>query len=280
MDMNDRIRTYYPSLTRSESKVASCVLERSHDLIYLSVTELAEFAGTGETTVMRFCRKIGFKGYQDFKLALAQDQTVRRPYELQHQEGLPDQEPDMIQTVYEAMVNILNSSVGLLDREQLELAVDVLDQAGYIQFFGVGSSGITALEAKNRLLRMGRRAEAVADSHIQAMMAVTMGPGDVAFGISVSGSTLDTNDMLHKAKQNGATIVAITNYAKSPITSIADIVLLTAGKEAPLEGGSIGAKISQLFIIDLICEGLARKNLDRTKQMKEKTARAVIERSY
>ncbi|MNW28422.1 putative HTH-type transcriptional regulator YbbH [compost metagenome] len=280
MDMNDRIRTYYPSLTRSESKVASCVLERSHDLIYLSVTELAEFAGTGETTVMRFCRKIGFKGYQDFKLALAQDQTARRPYELQHQEGLPDQEPDMIQTVYEAMVNILNSSVGLLDREQLELAVDVLDQAGYIQFFGVGSSGITALEAKNRLLRIGRRAEAVADSHIQAMMAVTMGPGDVAFGISVSGSTLDTNDMLHKAKQNGATIVAITNYAKSPITSIADIVLLTAGKEAPLEGGSIGAKISQLFIIDLICEGLARKNLDRTKQMKEKTARAVIERSY
>lgn len=186
----------------------------------------------------------------------------------------------MIQTVYEAMVNILNSSVGLLDRDQLELAVEVLDQADYIQFFGVGSSGITALEAKNRLLRMGRRAEAVADSHIQSMMAVTMGPGDVAFGISVSGSTLDTNDMLHKAKQNGATIVAITNYAKSPITSIADIVLLTAGKEAPLEGGSIGAKISQLFIIDLICEGLARKNLDRTKQMKEKTARAVIERSY
>ncbi|WP_018886893.1 MurR/RpiR family transcriptional regulator [Paenibacillus massiliensis] len=280
MDMNDRIRTYYPSLTKSESKVASCVLERSHDLIYLSVTELAEFAGTGETTVMRFCRKIGFKGYQDFKLALAQDQTARRPYELQPQEGQPDQEPDMIQTVYEAMVNILNSSVGLLDRDQLELAVEVLDQAGYIQFFGVGSSGITALEAKNRLLRMGRRAEAVADSHIQSMMAVTMGPGDVAFGISVSGSTLDTNDMLHKAKQNGATIVAITNYAKSPITSIADIVLLTAGKEAPLEGGSIGAKISQLFIIDLICEGLARKNLDRTKQMKEKTARAVIERSY
>nr|WP_231505419.1 MurR/RpiR family transcriptional regulator [Paenibacillus massiliensis] len=278
--MNDRIRTYYPSLTKSESKVASCVLERSHDLIYLSVTELAEFAGTGETTVMRFCRKIGFKGYQDFKLALAQDQTARRPYELQPQEGQPDQEPDMIQTVYEAMVNILNSSVGLLDRDQLELAVEVLDQAGYIQFFGVGSSGITALEAKNRLLRMGRRAEAVADSHIQSMMAVTMGPGDVAFGISVSGSTLDTNDMLHKAKQNGATIVAITNYAKSPITSIADIVLLTAGKEAPLEGGSIGAKISQLFIIDLICEGLARKNLDRTKQMKEKTARAVIERSY
>ncbi|MFD2878086.1 SIS domain-containing protein [Paenibacillus rhizoplanae] len=77
----------------------------------------------------------------------------------------------------------------------------------------------------------------------------------MAFGISVSGSTLDTNDMLMKAKQNGAKVIAMTNYAKSPIASIADIVLLTAGKESPLEGGSVGAKVSQLFIIDLLCQG-------------------------
>lgn len=107
-----------------------------------------------------------------------------------------------------------------------------------------------------------------------------MGKGDIAFGISVSGSTLDTNDMLMKAKQNGAKIIAMTNYAKSPIASIADIVLLTAGKESPLEGGSIGAKISQLFIIDLICEGLERRHTDETKNMKERTARAVIDRIY
>ncbi|MDP4099263.1 MurR/RpiR family transcriptional regulator [Paenibacillus sp. P96] len=278
MDMNDRIHTYFPSLTKSEVKVASRVLEHPDDLIYLSVTELAEFAGTGETTVMRFCRKIGFKGYQDFKLALAQDQTHRRRDEGRDLDSGGDE--DMARSVYHTMVNILNSSLGLLDREQLAKAVECLDQARYIQFFGVGSSGITALDAKNRLLRIGRRAEAVADSHVQAMMAVTMGEGDVAFGISVSGSTLDTNDMLHKAKHNGATVIAITNYAKSPITSIADIVLLTAGKEAPLEGGSLGAKISQLFIIDLICEGLAREHAEKTKIMKEKTARAVIERSY
>lgn len=279
MDMNDRINAYYPSLTRSEQKVASCVLSRSVDMIYLSVTELAEIAGTGETTVLRFCRKIGFKGYQDFKLSMAQTQSHRKLEAASNPER-PEDEGTVTRTVYTSMLHILHSSMGLVDAGQLEQAVLSLDEAKYIQFFGVGASGITALDAKNRFLRIGRRAEAVADGHIQSMMAVSMGAGDVAVGISASGSTLDTNDMLHKAKQNGATVIAITNYTKSPITAIADIVLLTAGKEAPLEGGSIGAKISQLFIIDLICEGLARRQKEHTKRMKEKTARAVIERSY
>lgn len=274
MEMNDRIHTYFPSLTRSEQKVAESVLENTDELIYYSVTELADFAGVGETTVMRFCRKIGFKGYQDFKLSLAQNAGVKRTEELEEDDS------DFVKMIYETNVNILRSSMSLLSKENLMKAVEWIDEASYVQFFGVGASGITALDVKNRLLRIGIRAEAAADSHIQAMMAVSMSEGEVAFGISVSGSTIDTNDMLMKAKQSGAKVIAITNYAKSPITAIADIVLLTAGKEMPLEGGSIGAKMSQLFIIDLICEGLARRNAARTKQMKEKTARAVIDRSY
>ncbi|MBT2289709.1 MurR/RpiR family transcriptional regulator [Paenibacillus albidus] len=276
MEMNDRINTYYPSMTKSEQKVAKCVLAHPDNLIYLSVTELADFAGTGETTVMRFCRKIGFKGYQDFKLMLAQGLPKRQQAQQEGGEG----EGDYATHLYASMTGVLQSSLGMLDREQLEQAVDCIDGARHVQFFGVGSSGITALDAKNRFLRIGRRVEAIADSHIQSMLAVTMGEDDVAFGISVSGSTLDTNDMLMKAKQNGAKVIAMTNYAKSPIASLADIVLLTAGKESPLEGGSLGAKISQLFIIDLLCEGLARRHAEETKKMKELTARAVIDRIY
>ncbi|SDL47885.1 transcriptional regulator, RpiR family [Paenibacillus sp. OK060] len=275
MEMNDRINTYYPSMTKSEQKVARCVRDNPDNIIYLSVTELADFAGTGETTVMRFCRKIGFKGYQDFKLMLAQGLPKR-----QNQPDGEQGEDDYADHLYTAMVGVLQSSLGMLDRSQLEQAVKFLDSARHVQFFGVGSSGITAMDAKNRFLRIGRRAEANSDSHIQSMMAVTMGEGDVAFGISVSGSTLDTNDMLMKAKQNGAKVIAMTNYAKSPIASIADILLLTAGKESPLEGGSVGAKISQLFIIDLLCQGLEREHGEETKKMKELTARAVIDRIY
>ncbi|MCM3749969.1 MurR/RpiR family transcriptional regulator [Paenibacillus pasadenensis] len=278
MDLRLKVSSYYPSLTKSEQKVADYVLNASEEIMYRSVTELADLSAVGETTVMRFCRAIGFKGYQDFKLALAQDYSARR---LPGSGGTESEtESDFPGLVYRELTSILSDTMNLLDRAKLDEAVRRIHEAPYMQFFGVGTSGLTALDAKNRMLRIGRRAEAVTDAHIQAMMAATMMPGDVALGISLSGSTLDTVDILTKARQQGAYVIALTNYAKSPITSVADLVLLTAGKESPLEGGSIGAKMSQLLLIDLICEGLARHDLSHTREMRERTAKAVIERIY
>lgn len=276
MDLIAKIKSYYPSLTKSEQKVARYVLDYAENVLFQSVTEMAEQAGVGETTVIRFCRKIGFKGYQEFKLTLAQHQSIKKSEQARQE----THEEDFVAQVCESAIQVLQVSLNMLDRKKLQQAIEMIGNSRNILFFGVGSSGITALDAKNRFLRIGRRSEATTDSHIQAMSAVLMEEGDVAIGFSVSGSTLDTNDILTKAKNNGAKVIAITNYAKSPITSIADVVLLTSGKEAPLEGGSITAKISQLFVIDLLCEGLTLRDTERAKSMKEKTARAVIDRIY
>lgn len=276
MDLRAKINSYFPSLTKSEQKVAQRVLDYADEVVYHSVTELAEVSDVGETTVIRFCRKIGFKGYQEFRLALAQDQTYKK-FEANKQDNVAE---DFMEAVYSSTLDVLQVSMKLLDKEKLQQAVQLLDQARHVQFFGVGSSGISALDAKNRFLRIGRRSDAMTDSHMQAMIAATMGGGDVAVGFSVSGSTKDTNDILIQAKKGGAKVIAVTNYAKSPITAIADIVLLTAGKEAPLDGGSITAKMSQLFVIELLCEGLALMDPGRAKSMKEKTARSVIDWIY
>ncbi|WP_334075707.1 MULTISPECIES: MurR/RpiR family transcriptional regulator [Paenibacillus] len=276
MDVLAEINSFYPSLTKAEQKVALRVLEHANEVLYSSITEFAEASGVGETTVIRFCRKIRFKGYQEFRLALAQSQTLKKMEEFRQE----DHEVDFVERLCSHAVRILQVSLSLIDRNHLEQAIDTLDKARLIQFFGVGSSGITALDAKNRFLRIGRRSEVASDSHIQAMSAVLLEKGDVAVGFSVSGSTKDTNDILAKAKSNGAAVIAVTNYAKSPITGIADIVLLTAAKESPLDGGSMSAKISQMFVIDLLCEGLSLRDSERAKRMKEKTARAVIDKIY
>lgn len=276
MDLRAKINSYFPSLTKTEQRVAQSVLDQSENLLFHSITELAEFSGVGETSVIRFCRKIGFKGYQEFRLALAQDQTYQKLSEPTNEENTEDYTQD----VFNHANNVLKMSLSLLDRNKLDQAIEVIDKARRILFVGVGASGITCLDAKNRFLRIGRLSDAVSDSHIQAMMAVYLGPEDVAIGFSISGSTIDTNDALLKAKQNGAKVIAVTNYAKSPITGIADIVLLTAGKESPLEGGSMTAKMSQLLMIDFICEGLSRRDKEYTKTMKEKTARAVVDRNH
>ncbi|MNP24006.1 HTH-type transcriptional regulator RpiR [compost metagenome] len=107
-----------------------------------------------------------------------------------------------------------------------------------------------------------------------------MGAGDVAVGISISGSTKDTIDSLNLAKQAGAQIIVITSNARSPITKLADIVLLMVGRENPLQGSSLSAKISQLAIIDILNVGVSLKIKDEALKYRELTARAITEKLY
>ncbi|PLR95950.1 MurR/RpiR family transcriptional regulator [Bacillus sp. T33-2] len=268
------INSYYPSLTKSEQKVANVVLEQMDKVIYYSVTDLADVAEVGETTVLRFCRKIGLKGYQEFKLAIAKDLPS------QMQEEPENQVFSLTSSIAMHTKNAIDETVNMMDEATLQKVIDLLAGAASVYFFGVGTSGLTALDAKNRLLRIGRRTDAVIDPHMQAMTAATLGPDDVVVGFSVSGSTKDTIDSLQIARDNGVKVVAITYYARSPVTKVADHVLLSGGKESPLEGGSLAAKISQLFVIDLICTGLAMQDKIYTVKMKEKTAQAVVSKIY
>jgi DNA-binding MurR/RpiR family transcriptional regulator len=273
--MNVLINSYYPSLTKSEQKVASVVLEQMDKVIYYSVTDLADIAEVGETTVLRFCRKIGLKGYQEFKLAIAKDLSASGQNDTSESQPL-----SLVDSIAQYTKNAVDETVNMIDETVLQKAIELLFAASSVHFFGVGTSGLSALDAKNRFLRIGRRFDAIIDPHIQSMTAATLGPNDVVVGLSISGSTKDTIDSLHIAKENGAKVIAITYYARSPITKVADNVLLCGGKESPLEGGSLAAKISQLFVIDLLSTGLALQDKNYTVEMKEKTAQAVVGKIY
>lgn len=271
------IHSCFPSLTKSEQKVASIVLDQMEQVIYYSVTDLADVAEVGETTVLRFCRKVGFKGYQEFKLALAKEQSSSPST---NQEAGVDSETDWIQTIAANSIQAIQETTNMISQSELDKAMQLIENAGSVHFFGVGTSGLTSLDAKNRFIRIGRHVNAEIDSHIQAMTAATLSEKDLVIGFSLSGSTKDTIDSLTIAKESGAKIIAITYYARSPITKISDVVLLSGGKESPMEGGSLAAKIGQLFVVDLLCTGLALRTKEHSLKMKEKTARSVVEKIY
>ncbi|RED22814.1 RpiR family transcriptional regulator [Brevibacillus brevis] len=273
------IQSLLPSFTKSEQKVAHIVLQQTDSVIYSSVIDLAEKAGVGETTVLRFCRKIGFHGYQEFKLALAQEMV--NPVKNLHGEVGEDDSLDIItHKVTAANQQAIGDTSALFQIEQLERCVDLLQKASTIHFYGVGTSAVTAQDAKYTFLRIGLRVDAFNESHLQAMAAATLGPGDVAIGLSVSGSTKDTIDSLKVAKQAGATCICLTHYRRSPITNVADITLLTAAQEGPLQGGSLAAKIAQLHVLDVISTTITMRNKEKALLYKERTAKAVLERKY
>lgn len=273
------ITSLLPSLTKSEKRVAETVLQDPEAAVYSSITDLAEKAGVGETSVIRFCRKLGFQGYQEFKLSVAQHLTTPE------EQMVGDiEETDSMATLIHKLTalnaqNIHNSSA-LLSERALQDTINLFRQASKITFMGVGSSGITALDAKYRFFRLGFHVSAETDTHTMRMVASLVGKGDVVMGISTTGSTRDLVDAFRLAKSNGAGTVCLTSHARSPITQYADIVLLTASKETPLQGGSFAAKLAQIHALDILSTILALQVKDSAYDSLEKTAKSVLDKLY
>lgn len=266
-------------LTKAEQKVAQYILDNASDIIYHSVTELAEKADVGETTVLRLCRKLKFQGFQDFKLSLAQD--LVKPIDNLHQEITEEDDSTALnEKIIANHIRTLEQTRELAVSDQLGKAIHALLRARCIYFFGVGSSGLTAMQAAHSFSRIGKLSSAKADTHFQAMEAALMTKEDVAVGISISGSTKDTIENLTLAKKTGATVIAITSNARSPITKVADISLLMIARENPLQGSSLSAKISQLAVIDILNVAVSLQMKDEALRTREVTARAISEKLY
>ncbi len=271
------IESHLNGLTKTEQKAAKYILEHAQEVIYYSVTELAEKADVGETTVLRLCRKLKFQGFQDFKLSLAQD--LVKPTDHLHKEVTEEDDSQTLShKIIATHIQTLEHTRVLLNAEQLEQTIELIVQAESLTFFGVGSSGLTASQAAHSFNRIGIRSSARQDTHFQAMEAALMDERSVAIGMSISGSTKDTLENLRIAKQAGAKIIAITSNARSPITKLADHVLLMVARENPLQGSSMAAKISQLAIIDILNVAVSWRKKDSALKYREITAKAISDK--
>jgi DNA-binding MurR/RpiR family transcriptional regulator len=186
----------------------------------------------------------------------------------------------LVQKSTTASIQALKDTSQLIDIEMLEKAVALLTSQKRIVMYGASMSGNTAEDARNRFLRIGVVIEVYTDAHMQAMSAATLTKDDLAIGISISGSTKDTIDALRIAKNNGAKVISLTHSKLSPITHLSDVILLTAGRETPLQGGSMGAKISQLLVIDLLYNLVANQRKNEASRLKELTSKAVLDKAY
>ncbi|WP_274363087.1 MurR/RpiR family transcriptional regulator [Paenibacillus thermotolerans] len=272
------IGSIHSSLTKAEKKVADVVLANPEEAVMATVTDLAEQAGVGETSVIRFCRKLGFRGYHEFKLSIAQH-VANAPSVSTAVIEENDDHVTIAQKITMKNEIMLKNSLDLIHKTELARAVDSMLKATKIYVYGVGSSGITALDLQYRLMRIGMNVEAHRDSHIIAMSASLVKPGEVVFGISTSGSTRDLVDAMKEAKQNGAGVICLTSHMRSPITNYADTVLLIPSKETPLEGGALSTKIAQIHLLDILCTILMLEKETAYDAIK-KTAKSVADKLY
>lgn len=274
-----RIQGTYASLRTAEQRVADFILKNAEDLIYLTVTELAERTQTSESTVVRLCQKIGYKGYQEFKIMLARD-LVGPTETVYEQIDATDGLSALKAKVFQANAQALKDTMEVLSDDELERAVSALAAARRVEIYGIGGSAPLALDAYHKFMKLGICAVWLNDSDLMAMSSALLEAGDVALGISHTGASRDVCDAMENAQSVGATTICITHRATSPITKVAHVKLFTAAKETAFGSDAMSSRIAQLSIIDVLYAGIANKDYDKSLTRIQKTRKASAGKRY
>jgi DNA-binding MurR/RpiR family transcriptional regulator len=254
-------------------KVANLILQQPEMAVYASVNEVAAAAGVSEATVMRFCRTLGFKGFQDFKIALAREMVTPSQFP-QEEVTAADGPATIVRKVLQAGVAGLQDTLEVLDPKAVQQAAEALLEAGQILVIGVGDSGPVATYAANRLFLMGLKAHGFADAFHMMQAAGLAGKEDVLVAISRSGRTRDVVETAHLAKKAGVRVIAVTNNALSPLSRAADLVLVTASREAGEPQNGLISFLCQAAVLDCLITltlmalpPVAKENLARIEKI-------------
>ena len=273
------IKAKYNEMGRSEKKIADWILANPQDIVPLSISDLAAICKIGEATIVRFSRRLGLSGYQELKITLAQE-TVDSSKMLGDMMLPEDSCFDLFAKTCNHFFISMEYTRKVLKPVELENAAEKISKANRIVIFGLGNSAAIAMDAQHKFLRAGLNAAAYCDNHIQAIAACHLQKGDVALGISHSGSSKDVVEALRLSRSAGALTIGITNAGKSPIQKECDIVLFTASDETKFTILGMSSRIAQLAIISAIHAYIILRHGDKSVEAVHNTERALLSKKY
>jgi RpiR family transcriptional regulator, carbohydrate utilization regulator len=240
-------------------------------VINASVTEIAAAADTGVGTVVRACQSLGFKGFQAAKIALAQDLLPldERP---QEDVGESDEPLEVLTKLAASSGDALRRATASVGASELSRAIDLLASARRVLCLGVGTSAPLAQDAAYRLTTIGIDADAPPDVHVQHVRARLLSVADVALAVSHTGSTQETLGATRGAKEAGARVIAITSFSTTPLTELADVVLVAGGLETRYRVEAMASRLAHLLIVDALFTSLVLADSNRAKKAQRLTA--------
>ena len=257
--MLERIKAALPSLAPAEQRVAKLCLADPRAFAKLPVSELADRSHVSKPTVVRFCRSVGYDGLSDFKLKLAGTVNEGVPF-IHRSVDVDDKTGDVMVKVIDntvaAFLKYRNDASSMAIEKAVNALLESYSSGRQIQFFGVGNSGVVALDAQHKFFRLGINTNAYSDGHMQVMSASILGPGDCVVVISNSGRTRDLMDACDIARKNGATTIVIT-ASGSPLASAGNIHLSADHPEGFDKYSPMVSRLLHLMIVDILATCVA-----------------------
>lgn len=267
------IHSLRDSYSDKERVVAEYILAHPSEAVHPSIEELAASIGVSVSTLLRFVKKLGYDGYQQFRIALATEALA--PEARYYEASITDTE-DPVEIVFSAARDALAMTAKLLDRKALWDTARAACQADMVYLFGLGGSGVVAIDAVHKLIRSGIHCQTAQDYHLQLMMASQTSPRDFALVISNTGANKDTLAIVDQLKKSGCSFSAITTYPRSPLARVADHVLISAAPGAAIISEAFSARIAHLAIVDAIyvavMETLKERGLENVEKMRSAIA--------
>ncbi|WP_252312573.1 MurR/RpiR family transcriptional regulator [Sinobaca sp. H24] len=259
------IHSSYKQMSVKEKMIADYVLKNPEKIIHSTINQLSDNLQIADATVFRFCTHLGFKGYQAMKISLASELVT--PIEDIHEDiKEDDSETTIMNKVFQSNMTALAHTRDIQKEETLQEALNILLEAGQVHFYGSGGSGVTAQDGQHKFMRTGLSSLAYTDNHLQLMAASQLKPKDAAFFISHTGANKDLLEVLEVAKNKGARTIAITNYAKSPLTKQADISLYTVAQETEYRSEALASRIAELSLLDTLYVNYCVKRKQQTQE--------------
>lgn len=268
------IRSNYGKFSDKEKSIADFILENPQNIIHHTINQVSEKLGIAESTVFRFCQRIGFKGFQAMKIALAAE-VVTPIKDIHEKINEEDSIGTVTEKVFRSNIKTIEDTLHVQDENVIENAVDAILKAKKVQFFGSGGSAVVAMDAYHKFIRSGIDINANLDAHMQIMAASQLKSDDLAILISHSGSTKDLLDILQILKENNVTTIAVTNFAKSPLTKEADISLYTVAEETDFRSEALSSRIGQLSIIDALYTNVMISNNEAGQEALQNMRRGI-----
>jgi DNA-binding MurR/RpiR family transcriptional regulator len=280
----DRIRALLPDMPSAVARVADYLLREQEAPLTLSINELADRAATSPATVTRFCRLIGYSGYVEMRVGIATDvgrgattdATLESwTTEIGRDFGPDDSPEDLLRLLISSHIRSLRQATAAIDLDVMTEVSRRIAESSHVDIYGVGGSAMLAEELQGRLYRIGIKAYAWAEVHTGLTSAAIQDGSTVAIGISTTGRTEETLQMLAEAGRAGALTVTITNKPASPLAELADLSIVTSVFEQFLKPDDLSAKHGQLLVLDLLYLLVAQQSFDRSSEKLAASAHAV-----
>lgn len=261
MNFENRIQKYNSSLTDIDKKITKYLLAHKPSIRDKTIIDLSEEIQVSPASITRFCKKIDFNTFQQMKFSLIGSSTENKKSD------------HTFETVYNYYQTIIKSTQQFFSEEQTSRIVKFISTKNKVLFCGIGNSGLLAHEFNSRIYRMGIASESVTDAHDLLMKSSLLEENDLLICFSNTGKTKPVIDSAKIAKNNKATVVAITNFEQTLLTEFADEVVLISSYEYIDDPNFINSQLPGLFLLDLLTYKLL--NDEKLMHARKKTLDAI-----